>query len=116
MSTRADIVSPPPLRTTVARAALLEVGRPEFAALIYANRIGDPSCDGGVYREDRTEADSVLIARAMRLGHLADPDGAEVGCGLTGAPGGSFPSCDGCRGDCDLHEDNRPRPDAGGDR
>ena len=98
------------IRTETARAALLEVGRPDLAALIYENRIGDPSCRGGIYRPDRPRDDSILIARAMRLGHTADPDGAPIGCGLEGNDDGCFPACDGCQGECDLGPDARPRP------
>lgn len=99
------------LRVNVARGALLEVGREDLAKLIYENRIGDPSCRGGIYRPDRPTADSVLVARAMRLGHQSDPNGAPVGCGLDGQPDGAFPACDGCRGECDLIDDPRPRPE-----
>lgn len=98
-------------RVDVARGALLEVGREDLARHIYENRIGDPSCRGGIYIEGRPIVDSHLIVRAMRLGHLADPEGATVGCGKGGAPGGSFPACDGCRGECDLVEDHRPLPE-----
>ena len=58
-------------RVDVARAALLEVGREGLAKLIGENRIGDPKCVGGIIREDRPRADSVLIM-AMRLGHMSD--------------------------------------------
>lgn len=76
-------------RVDVARAALLDCGRPDLAHLIRVNRVGDPSCDGGVFRADRPYGDSVMVLSAMRLGHLADPDGAPVGCDLDGG----FPAC-----------------------
>jgi len=89
-------------RVDVTRAALMEVGREDLAKLIGENRIGDPKCVGGIYREGRSVADSTLIVRAMRLGHLGDPEGAPVACGLTGDNSGAFPACDGCRGDCEA--------------
>lgn len=96
------------IRVDVTRGALLEVGREDLAKHICENRIGDPSCRGGIYIEGRPAADSSLIVRAMRLGHSADPEGAPVGCGWEGAPGGSFPACDCCRGECDLDERRAP--------
>lgn len=81
------------LRVSVARAALLEIGRDDLAKTIGQNRIGDPKCVGGIRREDRTEADSRLIVRALRLGHQADPEGAPVGCPT---PIGGMPLCDDC--------------------
>ena len=92
-------------RVDVARAALLEVGREDLAKLIGENRIGDPKCVGGIIREDRPRADSVLIMAAMRLGHMSDPDGAPVEC-LRDVSGmddrGVFPACHGCLGECEA--------------
>lgn len=98
------------LRVDVTRGALLEVGREDLAKHIAENRIGDPSCKGGIYVEGRPVADSHLIVRAMRLGHLADPDGATVGCGQQGGADGAFPACDDCRGECDLVDRDIDRP------
>lgn len=92
-------------RVDVARAALLEVGREDLAKLIGENRIGDPKCVGGVVREDRPRADSVLIVTAMRLGHLSDPDGAPVECLRDVGEvddRGVFPACPGCLGECEA--------------
>ncbi len=101
-------------RVDVARAALLEVGREDLAKLIGENRIGDPKCVGGIIREDRPRADSVLIMAAMRLGHMSDSDGAPVECLLVG--GGDeatvFPACHGCLGEC-MTEAHRWLPEDG---
>ena len=78
------------IRFDIARAALLDVGRPDLAAQIRENRGGDPSCPGGIRRTGRPMADSVLIIRAIRLGHQSDPEGAPIGCAVEGG----VPACD----------------------
>ncbi len=101
-------------RVDVARAALLEVGREDLAKLIGESRIGDPKCVGGIIREDRPRADSVLIMAAMRLGHMSDSDGAPVECLLVGDgdEATAFPACHGCLGEC-MTEAHRWLPEDG---
>ena len=53
-------------------------------------------------RSDRSRDDSVLIVRAMRLGHMGDPDGAPVQCLLYTDAEGVFPACDGCMAGCEA--------------
>ncbi len=81
-------------RVQVARAALMEVGRGDIAELVVANRIGDPRlphclADGGL-----TLDETRLVARAFRLGHRSDPEGAPVGCGLPMTDRGFITDCD----------------------
>ena len=76
-------------RVEIAQAALLDIGRPDLAALVSANRAGDPSCRGGIFRWDRPRCDSEMIIAAFRLGHMSDTDGAPVGCDIEGG----FPAC-----------------------
>lgn len=87
--------APATRRTSVARAALQEVGRPDLADQIGQNRAGHPTARGGIWG-DRAEADATLILRAIRLGHRSDPEGAPVGCGVEGG----VPECD--TGSCDT--------------
>ena len=64
-------------RVDVARAALLEVGRPDLAEQVKENRAGNPSfnppCAGG--GPPLLPCDQPLVLRAFWLGHLADPEG-----------------------------------------
>lgn len=89
------------VRVDVARGALMDVGRPDLADLIRCNRIGNPSCCGGIYVEGRPLVDSEMIVTAMRLGHLADPEGPPVVCLRETDAVNVFPACRGCRGECD---------------
>lgn len=52
----------------VATAALKELGRPDLASLVKANRQGMPTHD---LDPDLPEADNALMAKAFYLGHLA---------------------------------------------
>jgi len=83
-------------RTLVAIAALLEVGREDLARSVRQGRRGDPMLKG----------EEPIIAKAFRLGHLADPDGAPVLCPLEDEvteehlKRGYMSKCDGCLANC----------------
>ena len=67
-----------PDRVEVARAALREIGRDDLA-----ERVGRMGHNGHpcFWREDQdTTGDLAVVSRAIRLGHLADPDGVPVRC------------------------------------
>lgn len=57
----------------VARAALLEVGRPDLAAAVFANRAGNPRVGWPLYHEADT------LVPAFVLGHQATGHDARLG-------------------------------------
>jgi hypothetical protein len=65
------------IRVRVARNALRETENPELAWVIGQNLVGDPIL---IYPEGHTKEERNLMHRAIRLGHLADPEGAPVVC------------------------------------
>lgn len=71
--THPALTRPRTLRSTIAHAALLDVGRPDLAASVGTNRAGNSTCIGGF--PAHPVDDQKLLARAFRLGHQADPEG-----------------------------------------
>ena len=73
MSDEHLLARPRTIRSQVAHAALLDVGRPDPARRVGTNRVGDCSFVGGVDSVPMT--DRRLVHRAFLLGHRADPEG-----------------------------------------
>lgn len=62
---------PDTVAVLVARAALMEVGRPDLAAATVPNRAGMPS-------SHHDDADTPILVRAYLLGHLAEGHDAQL--------------------------------------
>lgn len=87
-------------RTLVAVASLMELDLFELAGKTRQSRRGDPAMN--VEDRWRDPEQALIVAKAFRLGHLADPEGCHVICPLEVEVTdehlirGFMSKCDGC--------------------